>query len=86
MIIANAKDERSAAWLQARFTPEQIAAAVAEVEATGRRAYLSNIVKQLETRIPDDVWGMQPSEFEAIQVRLRALRDEFAAAAAAAKP
>lgn len=83
MIIANPKDERSLAWLSARFTPEQLAAAVAEVEATGRRAYISNVTKQLETRIPDDVWGMQPSEFEAIRAKLQAMRDEIAAAAKA---
>lgn len=79
LIVANPKDERSLAWLQARFTSEQIAVAVESVEASGRKAYLSNITKALETRIPDEVWGMQPQEFEAVKTHLRALRDEFAA-------
>lgn len=82
LIIANPKDERSAAWLSARFSPEQISAAVAEVEAIGRKAYVSNVTKALATRVPDEVWGMQPEEFEAVKTHLRALRDEFAAKAA----
>jgi len=79
LIVANPKDERSLAWLEARFTPEQIAAAVESVEATGRKAFISNVVKALETRIPDEVWGMQPEEFEAVKTKLKSLRDEFAA-------
>lgn len=81
LIIANPKDERSLAWLQARFTGEQLADAVATVEATGRKAYISNVTKQLQTRIPDDVWAMQPEEFEAVKAQLRALREEFEAKA-----
>lgn len=81
LIIANAKDERSLAWLQARFTGEQLADAVATVEATGRKAYISNVTKGLGTRIPDDVWDMQPEEFEAVKAQLRALRGEFEAKA-----
>lgn len=79
LIVANPKDQRCLDWLEARFTPDQIAAAVTDVEAIGRKAYLSNVTKQLETRIPDEVWGMQPFEFEAVKTHLRALRDEFAA-------
>lgn len=82
LIIANPKDERSAAWLSARFSPGQIEAAVATVEATGRKAYVSNVTKALATRIPDDVWCMQPEEFEAVKTKLKSLRDEFAAKAA----
>lgn len=81
-IVANEKDRRCLDWLEARFTDTQISAAVTEVEATGRKAYLSNVTKQLQTRIPDEVWGMQPEEFEAVKKRLSELRDEFAAKAA----
>jgi hypothetical protein len=82
LIVDGPKDERSLAWLVARYTPEQIADAVTQVEASGRKAYLSNITKALGDRIPPEVWGMQPSEFEAVKTKLKALRDEFAAKAA----
>jgi hypothetical protein len=81
LIVANDKDRRCLDWLEARFTSEQIADAVTQVEASGRKAYLSNVTKALETRIPPEVWGMQPSEFEAVKTKLKALRDEFAAKA-----
>jgi hypothetical protein len=82
LIVANDKDRRCLDWLEARFTGEQIADAVTQVEASGRKAYLSNITKHLQTRIPDEVWGMQPEEFEAVKTKLKSLRDEFAAKAA----
>jgi hypothetical protein len=82
LIVDGPKDERSIQWLSARYTPDEIAAAVSAVEATGRKAYISNITKQLGTRIPPEVWGMQPQEFDAIRAKLRVLRNEFAAKAA----
>jgi hypothetical protein len=85
LIIDGPKDERSYEWLKAQFTPDEIAAAVVQVEATGRKAYISNVTKALGTRIPPEVWGMQPQEFNAIREKLRAMRNEFAAKAAASK-
>lgn len=79
LIVEGDKDWRCLAWLEARYEFSQIAAAAASVEATGRPAYLSHVTKALGARIPDEVWGMQPQEFEVVKARLRALRDEFAA-------
>lgn len=85
LIVANDKDRRCLAWLESRYTGEQIAAALAEVEAIGRPGYLSHVTKALGARIPPEVWGMQPKEFEVVKTKLKSLRDEFAAKAAQAR-
>lgn len=79
LIVENEKDRRSLAWLQSQHPANAIDAAVAAVEARGQKAYLSMIAKELKTRVPADVWGMQSDEKSAIRARLQQQRDEIAA-------
>ena len=79
LIVENDKDRRSLAWLQGQHPAAAIDAAVVAIELRGQKAYISMIAKQLKTRVPPEVWGMQAADLSLIRARLQQQRDEIAA-------